>query len=50
MDKERSYTEEEVKRIMTYTWISCEENKGNDFEKSRDLILQIFNKLKYGNI
>ena len=41
-EQERSYSEEEVKDIMSETWIRCVGNDGNDFKELRDKILEQF--------
>ena len=42
MEKQQSYSEEEVKDIMAETWIRCVGNDGNDFKELRDKILEQF--------
>ena len=44
MEKQQSYSEEEVKDIMAETWIRCVGNDGNDFKELRDKILKQFKK------
>jgi hypothetical protein len=39
MEKEQSYSGEEVKNIMAETWIQCVGNDGNNFKEVRDKIL-----------
>ena len=42
MEKQQSYSEEEVKNIMAETWIKCVSNDGNNFKELRDKILEQF--------
>jgi len=42
--QERSYSEEEVKKIMALTWLKCSDNNAEDFKDNRDEILKQFKK------